>query len=162
MLALMAGRIRPLILGLALWTLAGAAAARDYIVVASTDPSVARGAAYDAGAKIALAPGRTLTLMHASGDMIRLKGAAGGVVAPKRQAGQAETERLAVLRLIVAPAEKRPQAALYATRNRAGVCPDAAGVKTLDAIVQVHQGGCTAEAAQALEAWVAAHPPTDA
>jgi hypothetical protein len=162
MLALMVGPIRPLILGLAAWALAGAALARDYIVVASTDPSVARGAAYDAGARIALAPGRTLTLMHASGDMIRLKGAAGGVVAPKRQAEQAETERLAVLRLIVAPAERRPKAALYATRNRGGVCPDVASIRTLDAIVQVHKGGCTAEAAEALEAWVAAHPPTDA
>ena len=162
MLALMAGHIRPLILGLAAWALAGAAAAADYIVVASTDPAVIRGAAYDAGARIALAPGRLVTLMHASGDMIRLKGVAGGVVAPRRPAGQGEIERLAVLRLIVAPAEKRGGAALYATRNRAGVCPDAASVRTLDAIVQVHRGGCTAEAAEALDAWVAAHPPTDA
>ena len=162
MLTLMVGRIRPLILGLAVWALAGAAMARDYIVVASTDPGVTRGASYDAGARIALAPGRTLTLMHASGDMIRLKGAAGGVVAPKRQAGQAETERLAVLRLIVAPAERRPQAGLYATRTRSGICPEAASLLTLDAIVQVHKGGCAAEAAQALEAWVAAHPPIDA
>jgi hypothetical protein len=157
----MVRRLAPLILGLALAAFAGAAAAGDYIVVGSTDPAIARGAAYDGGAKIPLAPGRTLTLMHASGNMIRLTGAAGGVVAPKRQAGQAETERLAVLRVIVAPPERK-LAGMYATRTRAGICPEAASIETLDAIVQVHQGGCTAEAAQALETWVAAHPATDA
>lgn len=155
----MTRRLAPLLLGIALAAFAGAAAARDYIVVGSTDPAIARGAAYDGGAKIPLAPGRTLTLMHASGDMVRLKGAAGGVVTPKRPAGQAETERLAVLRVIVAP-ERKPSG-MYATRTRAGICPEAASIQTLDAIVQVHQGGCAAEAAQALETWVAAHPPTD-
>jgi len=153
---------RALILGLALAALGGGALARDYIVVASDDPSIARGTSYDGGAKVALAPGRTLVLMHASGDTVRLKGVPGGVTAPKRQAGQAEAERLAVLRVIVAPPERQARTALYATRTRAGICPEAAAIKTLDAIVQVHQGGCAAEAQQALEAWVAAHPPTDA
>lgn len=159
--SLMSRRFAPLVLGLALATFAGAATARDYIVVGSTDPAIARGASYDGGATIPLAPGRTLTLMHASGDMIRLKGATGGVVAPKRQAGQAEAERLAVLRVIVSPPDRK-SSGLYATRTRAGICPEAASIQTLDAIVQVHQGGCAAEAEQALEAWVAAHPATDA
>jgi hypothetical protein len=156
----MVRRVAFLFLGLALAAFAGAAAARDHIVVGSTDPAIARGLSYDGGARIPLAPGRTLTLMHASGDMIRLKGAQGGVVAPPRKAGQAETERLAVLRVIVAPPERK-LAGMYATRTRAGVCPEVAAITSLDAIVQVHQGGCTAEAAQALEAWVAAHPPND-
>lgn len=156
----MLSRFPTLILGIALSALAGVAAARDYIVVASTDPSIPRGASYDAGARAPLAPGRSLILMHASGDMVRLKGAPGGVSVPTRKAGQAETERLAVLRTIVAPPE-RTKAGLYAARARAGVCPEAAGITTLDAIVQVHQGGCTDEAAQALESWVANHPVTD-
>lgn len=156
----MLSRFPILILGLALSALAGAAAARDYIVVASTDPAIPRGASYDAGARALLAPGRTLTLMHASGDMVRLKGAPGGVAVPTRKAGQAEAERLAVLRTIVAPPE-RTKAGLYAARARAGVCPEAADITTLDAIVQVHQGGCTDEAAQALESWMASHPATD-
>lgn len=153
-------RLAPTILGLALAGFASAAAARDYIVVASSDPAIPRGASYDGGAKIPLAPGRTLTLMHASGDMIRLKGATGGVAPPRRQAGQSEADRLAVLRVIVAPPERK-LAGMYATRTRAGICPEAASIQSLDAIVQVHQGGCAAEAAQALEAWVAAHPPKD-
>lgn len=154
--------LRALTLGLALSFVAGAALAADYIVVASTDPAIARGASFDSGAKLPLAAGKTVTLMHASGNMVRLTGKAGGAVVPARKAGQAEAERLAVLRLIVAPPERQAAGALYATRNRAGVCPDAANVTTLDAIVQVHQGGCKAEAAAALDAWVASHPPTDA
>lgn len=156
----MVRHLAPLVLGIALAAFAGAAAARDYIVVASSDPAIPRGASYDGGVKIPLAPGRTLTLMHASGDMIRLKGAAGGVAPPRRQTGQSEADRLAVLRVIVAPPERK-LAGMYATRTRAGICPEAAAIQTLDAIVQVHQGGCTAEAAQALEAWVAVHPPKD-
>ena len=40
-----------------------------------------RGQGFDAGAKLQLAPGKVLTLMHASGDIVRVKGAAGGVAA---------------------------------------------------------------------------------
>jgi hypothetical protein len=157
----MAIRLSALALALALSTVAGAAAARDYIVVASSDPAITKGSSYDAGAKIALGAGQTLTLMHASGDMVRIRGSAGGVLLPRRQAGQAEAERLAVLRLIVSSTDKRPQGAMYATRTRGGVCPAPASITTLDGIVQVHKGGCPKEAAQALDAWLTDHPPAD-
>ncbi|MBU1377013.1 MAG: hypothetical protein KKE02_19280 [Alphaproteobacteria bacterium] len=156
----MTRRFRALILGLALATLAGAASARDYIVVGSTDPAIARGQAYDGGAKVSLAPGRTLTLMHASGDLVRLKGVAGGVLLPRRQTNQAEAERLAVLKMIVSTDQGAPGAA-RPMRTRAGVCPTPEAITTLDAVVQVHQGGCATEAAEALDAWIAKHPPTD-
>lgn len=154
-------RLAPPILGLALTAFAGAAAARDYIVVGSTDPAIARGQAYDSGAKVALAPGRTLTLMHASGDLVRLKGAAGGILLPRRQSNQAEAERLAVLKVIVSTDQKAPGVA-RPMRTRAGLCPQADAITTLDAIVRVHHAGCSAEATQALDAWIAAHPPQDA
>lgn len=157
----MTGHLRPLILGLALAALAGAAAARDYIVVGSTDPAIARGQGYDSGARIALATGRTVTLMHASGDLVRLKGAAGGVLLPRRQANQAEADRLAILKVIVAPADRQVMGGIRTTRTRAGICPTPDGIVTLDAIVQVHRGGCESEAAQALEAWIAARPPAE-
>jgi hypothetical protein len=157
----MTGRFRPFMLGIALATLAGAAAARDYIVVNSTDPAIARGQSYDSGARVTLAPGRALTLMHASGDLVRLKGASGAVLLPRRQTNQAEADRLAIHRVIVAPADRQPASGMRPMRMRAGVCPEAAKVTTLDAIVQVHQGGCAAEAALAFEAWIAAHPPAD-
>lgn len=157
----MTRRFRSLILGVALAAFAGAAAARDYIVVGSTDPAIGRGQGYDSGARVALAPGRTVTLMHASGDLVRLKGAAGGVLLPRRQANQAEADRLAILKVIVAPADRQVMGGIRTTRTRSGICPAPEGIVTLDAIVQVHQGGCQSEAAQALEAWIAARPPAE-
>ena len=154
-------RLMPILAGLALAAFASAAAARDYIVVGSTDPAVARGQAFDAGSRIALPAGRTLTLMHASGDLVTVKGAAGGVVLPRRVASQGEADRLAILRVIVAPAERRTVGGMKLSRTRGGLCPPAARVATLDAIVQVHQAGCSAQASEALEAWIAAHPPAD-
>ena len=151
--------LRALVLGLALSFAAGAAFAADYIVVASNDPAIAKGAAFDGGEKVPLASGRTVTLMHASGNMVRLTGTKAGAIAPARKAGQAEAERLAVLRMIVTPPEK--QTSIYATRTRA-ICPTVESITTLDGVVQTHRSGCKTEAAAALDAWVAAHPPTDA
>src|SRR4051812_26221270 len=87
--------------GLALALAPAAALAGDYIVVRSTDPAIARGQSFDAGAKVALGTGRMLTLMHASGDIVRVNGAPGGVLLPKRAANQAEADRLAILRVMV-------------------------------------------------------------
>lgn len=146
--------------GLALATLATAAAARDYVVVSSTDPAVARGQSFAAGARVALPVGKTATLMHASGDLVRIKGAAGGVLLPRRAASQGEADRLAFLKVIVAPAERSTVGGMKLARTRGGVCPRPEAVATLDAIVQVHQAGCPAVAADALEAWFASHPPS--
>jgi hypothetical protein len=157
----MARRIAPLILGLALAALAGAAAASDYIVVGSTDPTIARGQAFDSGVTVALTPGRTLTLMHASGDLVRLTGAPGGVLLPRRQSSQADAERLAILKVIVSRDQKTPGVA-RPMRTRAGICPEASAITTLDGVVQAHQGGCSGEAIQALDAWIASHPPKGA
>lgn len=160
----MAVRLFPisLIAGLALAALATAAAARDYIVVSSTDPVVVRGQSYDAGARLALAAGKTVTLMHASGDLVRLKGAAGGIVLPKRAASQGEADRLAILKVIVAPPERQAAGSVAMRKTRSGICPTPDRVNSLDAIVQVHAAGCAAVAAEALEAWFVAHPPVDA
>jgi len=144
---------------LALALIAGAAAAHDYIVVASTEPAIARGVAVDGGQKLAVAPGRQVTLMHASGDLLVLKGAAGGVTAPKRKAGDAETARLEVFRTMVAPKPRDVTEGLGARRTRGGVCPEAGALSDLDAIAQAQTGGCPDPAAQALEAWIAGHMP---
>jgi hypothetical protein len=138
--------------GLALAFAATAATAHDYVVVASTDPAIARGQAVDAGARLALAAGRSVTLMYASGDLVTLKGAAGGVVAPARHASSAEAQRLEVLRMMVGPA---PTPARFA-KTRSGLCPAAPSLTTLDDIAAVAEGGCTTEARAAFEAWLAA------
>ena len=160
---IMAVRFRPasVLAGLALAALATAAVARDYVVVSSTEPAVARGQSYEAGARLAVGPGKTVTLMHASGDLVRLQGAAAGVLLPRRVASQGDAERLAILKVIVAPAERSASGGLKLARTRAGVCPPTETVTTLDAVVQVYQAGCQTVAAAALEAWFASHPPAE-
>lgn len=153
-------RLIALFAGLALAAFAAtAAAARDYIVVSSSDPAVTRGQSFDAGARIALAPGRAVTLMHASGDLMKLQGAAGGVVLPRRPASQGEADRLAILKVIVAPPDNRAAGGVALRKTRGGVCPTPDAVTTLDGIVQVHEAGCASEAARALDLWVAQHEP---
>lgn len=142
--------------GLALALALGAsAAAHDYIVVASSDPAVAPGQGFDAGARVPLAAGRTATLMYASGDLVALKGAAGGVVLPARRANSAEAQRLDVLRMMVGPA---PTGQAVTARHR-GVCPALEALTTLDDIAQVYQAGCAELGRTALAAWIEAHPP---
>ena len=152
-----ASRVASLVAGLALLLAPEGALARDYIVVGSTDPAIARGQSFDAGAKVPLAAGKMLTLMHASGDIVRLNGAAGGVVLPKRTANQADADRLAILKLMVTPAGKQT---VGATRTRSGICPNPEALTNLDAIVQVQSAGCRDVAGEALDAWLAAHVET--
>jgi hypothetical protein len=160
----MAVRFRPLsiLAGLVLAAVATAAAARDYVVVSSTDPAVVRGQIFDAGARIALPAGKTLTLMHATGDLVRLKGSAAGVTVPRRAASQGDADRLAILKVIVAPADRQAMGGVAMRKTRSGICPPTETVRTLDDIVLVHRSGCTAVAAEALEAWITAHPPAEA
>lgn len=143
--------------------LGGVAEARDFVVVGSTDPALARGQSFEAGARVPLAAGRTATLMHASGNLITLRGAPGGVALPARAGSQAESDRLSVLRLMVAPAQREMVGdgrvvARTRAATRGGLCPGSQGLTSLDAILQVQKAGCTVEAAAALEAWIAAQP----
>ena len=142
--------------------LCGAAHARDFIVVGSSDPGLLRGQSFDAGARVPLAAGRTATLMHASGNLITLRGAQGGVALPARAGSPTESDRLAVLRMMVAPARREMVGDGRVGRTRAatrgGLCPGSLGLTTLDAIVLVQKAGCEVEAAAALEAWIAAQP----
>lgn len=147
--------------GLALAAFASAAAARDYVVVSSTDPAIVRGQSFSAGARLSLHVGKTATLMHATGDLVRVKGADGGVLLPRRAASQGEADRLAILKVIVAPADRQTTGGIALRKTRSGICPAVENVQTLDAIVQVHQAGCASVATDAIEAWITAHPPAD-
>lgn len=151
----MAAHLRRLLLSLAFTAVATAAAASDYVVVRSSDPAILRGQAFDAGARLALGPGGVITLMHASGDLVTVKGAAGGISLPRRAANPNDAERMAVLRFILAPAPRETSG--RPTRARSGICPPAEALTTLDQIVQVQQGGCASEAAAALDAYLKSH-----
>ena len=142
-----------LVLSFAAAIVPAAAWADDYVVVQSTDPAFSRGQAVDAGAVLPVGVGRTLTLMHASGDIVTLRGTAAGVSLPRRATNATDAERMAVLRFIIARA---PSDARGGLRTR-GLCPAAEGLTTLDEIVGAQKSGCTGQAATALEAFLSAH-----
>lgn len=138
---------------------AGAAQAADYVVVASTDPAIARGQAYDGGARLALAAGRTVTVMHAAGNVLTLRGATGGVLLPRREASPDQTSRLATLRFIVSSSER--QVVARGGRTRGGICPLPEALTTLDDIRDAAANACADSASQAFEAWLKTAPRDD-
>ena len=145
--------MRNAILGLILAAgVVGAAQAGDYVVVASTDPSVRPGVELDAGQRVALGAGQTLRLINTSGEITTLRGGPTGAVAPRASAA-ANATRLAQLKVLIDP----PPAGRAFGVSRAGVCPDPATLLSLDQILVVQAGGCDKVARTALDAYVAAH-----
>jgi hypothetical protein len=129
---------------------AGAAAAADYIVVGSTDPAIARGQELVAGQKVPLKPGHRVTILGPKGDVLILQGDRGGASVPARAAAP-DAEQFAVLRMMISGA---PSARPAGFRVRAA-CPDAETLVAVEAIVGARKAGCEAQAAAALDAYLA-------
>lgn len=126
--------------------------ASDYIVVNSTDPAIKRGQAFDAGARVALGAGKTVTLMRASGEVTTLRGTASGATVPGARMAAADTARFETLRALVEPP---PQGRTFGAR-RGGICPALESLTTLDDIVRTAESsGCKTVARQALDAYLA-------
>lgn len=144
--------MRKLLIGVALSVaFGGAAVAADYIVVNSTDAAIKRGQSFDAGSRIALGAGQTLTLMRASGEVTTLRGAAGGVAVPGARLASADAARFETLRALVQPP---PEGRTFGAR-RGGICPALESLVTLDDIVRVAEtSGCKTVARQALDAYL--------
>jgi hypothetical protein len=145
--------MRKLLTGLVLSLMCGGAAmASDYIVVGSTEPAIKRGQAFDAGAKVALGAGKTVTLMRASGEVTTLRGSAGGVVVPANKLAAADAGRFETLRALVEPP---PSGRTFGAR-RGGICPAVETLTTLDDIIRTAESsGCKTVARQALDAYLA-------
>lgn len=148
--------IRNLLTGLAISLVCGGAAiASDYIVVGSTDPAIKKGQAFDAGTRVPLGAGKTLTLMRASGEVTTLKGAANGVTVPANRLAAADTARFETLRALVEPP---PQGRTFGAR-RGGICPAVETLTTLDDIIRTAEAsGCKTVARQALDNYLAKQP----
>jgi hypothetical protein len=146
-------QMRKLLIGVALsLAVCGTAAASDYIVVNSTDPAFKRGQAFDAGAKVPLGAGKTLTVMRASGEVTTLKGTAAGATLPGARLASADSARFETLRALVEPP---PTGRTFGAR-RGGICPAAETLTTLDDIVRTAEAsGCKTVARQALDAYLA-------
>lgn len=145
--------MRKTLIGLALsLAFGGTALASDYIVVNSTDPGIKRGQALDAGTKVQLGAGQTLTLMRASGEVTTLRGAAAGITVPGAKLNSADAARFETIRALVSPP---PEGRTFGAR-RGGLCPALEALTTLDDIVHVAEtSGCKTVARQALEAYLA-------
>ena len=145
--------MRKFLIGLALsFAFAGSAMASDYIVVNSTDPGIKKGQAFDAGTRVQLGAGQSITLMRASGEVTTLKGAAAGVVVPGARLAAADAARFETLRALVQPP---PEGRTFGAR-RGGLCPAVEALTTLDDIVHVAEtSGCKSVARQALEIYLA-------
>lgn len=142
--------MRKLILALAMSAgLAGTAHAADFVVVSSTDPAIARGREVAGGESLQIAPGRSIVLVDKAGQVTRLAGAAAPIVAPRRQYANVNEDRVAVLKLLVAPARVR-----RAAPGLEKVCPQA-DLTQFDGIVTVAVvDGCLTTARAAFDAYV--------
>ncbi len=135
--------------GLLAVAMGGAALAHDFIVVSSTDPSVRTGQALDAGAHMGLAPGRSVTVIRTSGEVITLQGGARGATLPGLQTAQADAGRFEALHaLFQAPPAGRTFGA------RRGFCPGVEALTTLDAILQADKSGCKRASREAFQAYL--------
>ena len=145
--------MRRLLLGVLLAAgVAGAASASDYIVVNSTDPGVKRGMALDAGMRVAVAAGKTLTVMRASGEVTTLQAGPAGVTLPGAKLAANDSAKFDSLKALLEPP---PQGRTFGAR-RGGFCPPAESATTLNEILRLaDQAGWKAEARQALDAYIA-------
>ncbi|MEW5686348.1 MAG: hypothetical protein AB1942_15640 [Pseudomonadota bacterium] len=145
--------MRKLLIGVAIsLAVSGTAAASDYIAVSSTDPAIKRGQAFDAGARVALGAGKTLTLMRASGEVVTVRGAAAGATIPGGKLAAADAARFETLKALVEPP---PTGRTFGAR-RGGICPAVETLTSLDDIVRVAEtSGCKTVARQALDAYLA-------
>ncbi len=142
--------MRRLVLGgLLALTMGGAALAHDFIVVSSTDPSVRTGQSLDAGAHLAIAPGKSVTVIRTSGEVVTVQGGARGATLPGLQTAQADTGRFEALHaLFQAPPSGRTFGA------RRGFCPGAEALTTLDSIIQADKSGCKRASREAFQAYL--------
>jgi hypothetical protein len=127
--------------------------AADYLVVSTTDPSLAKGSSLKSGSSVNLAAGGTLLLVSASGQMVKLIGSANGARVP--DGGGADNPALLSqmqTMLLRPPPSRRTFGAM-----RGPSCPELADLKTLGSIVAADQTPeCQVRARQAMDAYIAA------
>lgn len=136
---------------LALGVASGIAGAADYIVVRSSDASIAKGTALAAGARVPLAAGATLTLVSPGGEVVTIRGAADGAQIP----GVAKPGDSAASSALAALVNRPPPRRSFGAMRGSERCPDAAALQTLEQILAAsREAGCGGIAQAALEAYI--------
>lgn len=131
--------------------LSGAAHANDYVVVNSTDPAIAKGAAFDRGAVVPVAPGSALTVISSTGRLSTHRAAGGFVSLPQLAAAPQPGVAEKIASILRRPAPRRVTGAM---RGPAG-CAPVGDLTTLDLILAAETAGCTLNAKRALDAYLA-------
>jgi hypothetical protein len=134
------------------------AAASDFLVVKSGDATIAKGSRLPAGQQLALAAGASLTLMSASGEIVRLVGGPQGVRLPDATSG-ARSASLDIIQTMVS----RPRARRdFGAMRGADDCTVAReSLITLEAIAAADQiPACRSRAMEALNRIIDAQPPS--
>ena len=133
----------------------GVALADSFVVVRSTDPSVARNSTYTSGQTVTVAKGASLTVINGAGALSTLTSKTGSIVMPGA-ATAADAQRQTAMRAILErPAARRTFGAMRGGVHREGDCPAAADLKTLDDILQADADDCNDAASEAMAALVA-------
>jgi hypothetical protein len=150
------GFVRKFLFGAAISLLVGGVAyAEDFIVVGSTDPSIAKSATYSSGDRVVLAKGATVTLINGAGALTRITSRPGGVVLPGSASSTPEP-RFAALRALVERPQARRTFGAMRGRDTDESCPKPADLTTIDQILAADAADCTGAAQEAMATYMAA------
>jgi hypothetical protein len=145
--------MRRILYGLMIAALAGSSAmAKDFIVVSSNDPAIRTGQSLDAGAKLPLAAGHSLTLMRPSGEIVTVQGGPAGAVLPGSPTAQASPTQFAAVQALFA---RPPSGRTFGAQR--GFCPGPEALDNIPAIVRSNEAGCKADARKAFQDYLKAH-----
>ncbi|MBU6378935.1 MAG: hypothetical protein KJS95_10440 [Gammaproteobacteria bacterium] len=138
----------------ALWLAAGTVAvAADYVVARSNVASIAKGAQFAAGANLPLEDGQVVTMVSSGGEVVVLRGAAGGVRLPALAGGAQSASVAALTALVNRPPPRRSFGAMRGKET----CPAVETLTTMDSILAASAvEGCGLIARDALERYIVA------
>lgn len=128
--------------------LTGVAHAGDYVVVRSTDPAIARGATFDAGSEVTVAPSSSVAVLSSGGALTTLQG--GKAKLPPLASSSGASTASTVSAILT---RNPPRRVMGATRG-AGVCPTLEDLKTLEQILAAEAAECRVVSRLALEAYI--------
>lgn len=149
--------MRKILFGVAVSLLIGGVAyAEDFIVVRSSDPRIPKSATFDAGERVYLAKGHSMTVINGAGSLSTYQGATGGIVLPSTAAPINQNRFSGLLALLDRPQQRRTFGAMRGGRyDDDPSCPKPAELTTIDAILAADAEGCTGAAQEAMEALTA-------
>lgn len=130
-----------------------AAMAADYVVARSNVATIGKGTQFAAGASVPLEDGQVLTLVSSGGEVLVLRGAAGGVRLPAL-AGGAQAAAVATLTALV---NRPPPRRSFGAMRGKETCPAIETLTTMESILAASAvEGCGTLARDALERYIVA------